>query len=114
MQVFNLTKVVFKCDGIEIAKASSGETIPWADLAAIRYRVWRGGHFWEFKLRSRDQTIDYYVDGLPSAQLEEVRKTISLINLPGVIIETEIDRSDITNAVAETSIEKAILGVGSR
>jgi hypothetical protein len=88
MQVRNgPTGVTFDAGGITIANRSSSDTVPWADLESIRYRAWRGGHYWEFKGRSRKQTLDYYVDGLTSAQLDELRETISSLQLPGVLIE---------------------------
>jgi hypothetical protein len=88
MQVRNGPKVVtFDAGGITIANRSASDTVPWSELESIRYRVWRGGHYWEFKSRSRKQTLDYYVDGLTSAQLDELRETISSLQLPGVLIE---------------------------
>lgn len=79
--------MTFDAGGITIANSSSSNTITWAELESIRYRVWRGGHYWEFKSRSRKKTLDYYVDGLTSAQLDELRETISSIKLPNVVIE---------------------------
>jgi hypothetical protein len=81
------TAVTFDASGITIANRSSSNTIAWAELEAIRYRATRGGHFWEFKSRSCKKTVDYYVDGLTSTQLEEMRETISTIKLPNVLIE---------------------------
>jgi hypothetical protein len=81
------TAVTFAVDGITIGNRSSADTIAWPDLEAIRYKVWRGGHFWEFKSRKKEQTIDYYVDGLSMAQLEEMRQIVSTIKLPNVVIE---------------------------
>ncbi len=81
------TSVSFDANGITIANRSSSESINWPDLESIRYRVWRGGHYWEFKSRSREETLDYYVDGLTSAQLDELRETISSIQLPNVLVE---------------------------
>ena len=81
------TAVTFDTSGITIANRSSSNTIAWAELESIRYRASRGGHFWEFKSRSRKDTLDYYVDGLTSAQQEELRATISTIQLPDVLIE---------------------------
>jgi hypothetical protein len=43
MQVRNgATAVTFDAMGITIADKSSTESIPWAELASIRYQVWRG------------------------------------------------------------------------
>ena len=81
------TAVTFDAGGMTIANRSSSNTIAWAELESIRYRTWRGGYYWEFKSRSRKKTPDYYVDGLASTQLDEPRETISLIKLPGVLIE---------------------------
>jgi hypothetical protein len=81
------TAVTFDAGGITIANRSSSNTIAWAELESIRYRAWRGGHYWEFKRRGSKKTMDYYVDGLTSTQLDELRETISTIKLPGVLIE---------------------------
>ena len=107
MQVRNPTRLTFKAEGVEIAQRSSGETIPWAELESIRYRVWQGGHFWEFRVRGRKQTLDYYVDGL-GAQLEELRQTISAIELPGLLIQTSVQPGDVAKVVAG----QTVLGVG--
>jgi hypothetical protein len=112
MQVRNPTRLTFKPEGAEIAQRSSGETIPWAELESIRYRVWRGGHFWEFKIRGREQTLDYYVDGLTSVQLEELRETIAALQLPGVLIQTSIQPGDVAKVVAGQSLEKGIVSLG--
>ena len=74
--------VTFNANGITIANRSSSDTIPWAELESIRYRVWRGGHYWQFKSHSREGPLDFYVDGLTSTQLNELRETISSIQLP--------------------------------
>jgi len=63
-------------------------TTAWPELESIRYKVWRGGHYWEFRKRERKSTFDYYVDGLTAAQLNELREAVSSIKLPGVSIET--------------------------
>jgi hypothetical protein len=112
MQVRNPTRLTFKPEGAEIAKRSSAETIPWADLESIRYRVWQGGHFWEFKIRDRKQTFDYYVDGLTTAQLEELRQAISAINLPGVLIQTSVQPGDIAKVVAGQTLGKGVASLG--
>jgi len=112
MQVQNPTRLTFKPEGVEIARRSSAETIPWAELESIRYRVWRGGHFWAFEIRGRKQTLDYYVDGLTSAQLEELRETISAINLPGVLVQTSVQPGDIAKVVAGQTLEKAVGSLG--
>jgi hypothetical protein len=87
MQVRNPSAVTFDATGITIADKSATNTVPWAELASIRYRVWRGGHFWEFKSRIRGEAFEYYVDGLSSVELNELRETISSIKLPEVLIE---------------------------
>ena len=112
MQVQNPTRVTFKPEGVEIAQRSSGETIPWAELESICYRVWRGGHFWAFKIRGWEQTLDYYVDGLTSAQLVELRETISAIKLPGVLIQTSVQPGDVAKVVAGQTLEKAVVSLG--
>jgi hypothetical protein len=90
MQVRNgPTAVRFAADGITVSDNASKDTIPWADLKSVTYKVWRGGHFWEFKRRNREDTVDFYVDGLSSAQLDEMRETVSSINLPGVEVHVE-------------------------
>jgi hypothetical protein len=81
------TAVTFDAGGITIANRSASDTVPWAELESIRYRVWRGGHYWEFKSRRRKKTLDYYVDGLTSTQLDELRDTISSLQQPGVLVE---------------------------
>lgn len=81
------TVVTFDAGGITIANRFSSNTVVWAELESIRYRVWRGGHYWEFKSRSQKKTLDYYVDGLTATQLDELRDTISSIQLPGVRVE---------------------------
>jgi hypothetical protein len=81
------TAVTFDTGGITIANRSASNTIVWADLAAIRYKATRGGHYWEFKARSREKTYDYYVDGLSSPQQEQLREAIASIKLLGVLIE---------------------------
>ena len=81
------TAVMFDTRGITIANRSASNTIVWADLAAIRYKATRGGHYWEFKARSREKTYDYYVDGLSSAQQNDLLQTIASIKLLGVLIE---------------------------
>jgi hypothetical protein len=81
------TAVTFDARGITIANRSASNFIEWADLAAIRYKATRGGHYWEFKARSRDKTFDYYVDGLSSTEQNELREAISSIKLLGVLIE---------------------------
>ncbi len=100
MQVRDPAKLTFKPDGIEIAERSSCETIPWAKLESIRYRIWRGGHYWAFKVRGREQTQDYYVDGLSSVQLDELRDTISTIQLPGLLVQTTALPGDIARVVS--------------
>jgi hypothetical protein len=114
MQVRNPTRVTFKPEGVEIAQRSSGETIPWAELESICYRVWRGGHFWEFTIRGRKQTLDFYVDGLTSAQLEDLRQTISAIQPPGVLIQTSVQPGDIAKVVAGQSLGKAVASLGGK
>jgi hypothetical protein len=79
--------VTFDGSGITIANRSASNTIPWAELESIRYRVWRGGYYWEFKSHNRKKTLDYYVDGLTAAQLDELRETISSLQLPDVRVE---------------------------
>ncbi len=111
MQVHNPTRLTFKPEGAEIAQRSSSETIPWTELESIRYRVWRGGHFWAFEIRGREQTLDYYVDGLTSAQLEELRETISAIKLPGVLIQTSVQPGDVAKVVAGQTLGKAVVGL---
>lgn len=81
------TAVTFDAGGITIANRSSSNAIAWAELESIRYKATRGGHYWEFKSRRRKKTLDYYVDGLTPTQLEELRETISTIQLPDVLIE---------------------------
>lgn len=81
------TAVTFDAGGITIANRSSSNAIAWAELEFIRYKATRGGHYWEFKSRRRKKTLDYYVDGLTPTQLEELRETISTIQLPDVLIE---------------------------
>jgi hypothetical protein len=112
MQVRNPTRVTFKPEGVEIAQRSSGETIPWAALESIRYRVWQGGHYWAFKTRDREQTLDFYVDGLTSVQLEDLRQTISVIELPGVLIQTSVQPGDIAKVVAGQTLGKGVVSLG--
>jgi hypothetical protein len=81
------TVVTFDAGGIAIANRSASNTVPWAELESIRYRVWRGDHYWEFKSRSCKKPLNYYVDGLTATQLDELRDTISSIQLPGVLVE---------------------------
>jgi len=88
MQVHKPMSVTFAEGGITISEGSSPEIITWPELEAVRYKFWRGGHYWEFKKRGRNATFDYYVDGLTSAQLEELRQAVASINYPGVSIET--------------------------
>jgi len=88
MQVHNPMAVTFAGNGITIIEGSSNETITWPELESIRYRIWRGGHYWEFKKRGRETTFDYYVDGLSAAQREELRQTVASLTFPGVSIET--------------------------
>ena len=88
MQVRNPMAVTFAENGITIVEGSSNETITWRELESIRYKIWRGGHYWEFKKRGRESTFDYYVDGLTSPQLNELRQTVASINFPGVSVET--------------------------
>jgi hypothetical protein len=111
-QVRNPTRLTFKSEGAEIAQRSSGETIPWAELESIRYRVWQGGHYWAFTIRGREQTLDFYVDGLTSAQLEDLRQTISAINLPGVLIQTSVQPGDIAKVVAGQTLGKGVVSLG--
>src|SRR6266540_1335614 len=47
MQVRSPTVVTFDTGGITIANSSSSDTIKWAELESIRYRAWRGGHYWQ-------------------------------------------------------------------
>ena len=87
MQIRNgTTAVTFDSTGTTIANRASSETILWTDLEAIRYKAWQGGHYWQFKSRSREETIDFYVDGLTSRQLDELREVVSSIQLPNVVI----------------------------
>jgi hypothetical protein len=79
--------VTFDPHGITIGNRSSINTIPWPELAAIRYKATKGGHYWEFKARGRDQTIDYYLDGLTSAQQADLFAAITSIKLLGVLIQ---------------------------
>jgi hypothetical protein len=111
MQVQNPTRLTFKPECVEIAQRSSCETFPWAELESICYRVWRGGHFWAFTIRGREQTLDYYVDGLTGAQLEELRETISTIQLPGVLVQTSVEPGDVAKVVAGQTLAKAV-GLG--
>jgi hypothetical protein len=112
MQVQNPTRLTFKTEGVEFAQRSSCETIPWAELESIRYRVWRGGHFWEFEIRGRKQTLDYYVDGLTSAQLAELRETIAAIHFSDVQVQTSVQPGEIAKVVAGQTIEKAVVNLG--
>jgi hypothetical protein len=112
MQVRNPARLTFKPEGVEVAQRSSGKTIPWAEFESIRYRVWRGGHFWEFKIRGQEQTLDYYVDGLTSAQLEELQETISAIKLPGVLVQTSVQPGDVAKVVAGQTLEKGVVSLG--
>ena len=89
MQVHNPTAVTFAENGVTIAQGSSSETIAWAELESIRYKVWRGGHFWEFKKRDRKSTFDFYVDGLSAAQRIELSNAVSSVKTPGATIQTD-------------------------
>ena len=80
-------EVRFSAGGVTIAHRAASNTVPWAELESIRYRAWRGGHYWEFKSHNRKKTLDYYVDGLSPAQLDELRETISSLQLPEVRVE---------------------------
>ena len=105
MQVRNPMAVTFTDSGITITEGKSSETIAWSELESIHYKVWRGGHFWEFKKSGRQSTFDYYVDGLTSAQLDELRDAVSSIKLPGASIETVYNplrsKGDLMFAAAE-------------
>lgn len=95
MQVHNPMAVTFTENGISIIQGSSNEMITWPELESIRYKVWRGGHFWEFKKRGRESTFDYYLDGLTSSQIDELRQTVASIDLPGILIQTEYRPFDV-------------------
>ena len=108
MQVRKPGKVIFKTEGVEIAEGSSGETIQWNELESIRYRAWRGGHFWEFKKHGRDETFDYYIDGLTSSEQAALRDAVSTISLPNVEISLTIQADDIARVVAGQAVSKGV------
>lgn len=79
--------LTFDTRGITLANRSTLQIIEWGELAAIRYKATRGGHYWEIKARSRDKTYDFYLDGLSSTQQDALRETITSIKIMGVLIE---------------------------
>src|SRR5687767_12408359 len=75
-------ELTFNSEGVTMANKKRRESVPWGDLESIRYMVWRGGHYWEFKSRSQTFTVDYYLDGLTGQQRKELEETVKGINVP--------------------------------
>ena len=95
MQVMNgTTCLTFTAEGISMADKKSSHAVAWKDLEAIRYRVSKGGHFWEIKPRV-GPTLDFYLDGIPHRQSEELREVITSIQLPHVRITPFYDPLDL-------------------
>jgi len=80
------SELTFDSAGVTLANKSSRVTIPWADLQSIRYWVDRGGHYWRIQSRTREDSLDYYLDGLTYRQREELRETIESIKRPNLKI----------------------------
>jgi tRNA(His) 5'-end guanylyltransferase len=78
--------LTFDSNGITIAKKSSSETIPWGDLISIRYMA-GSSHYWEFRHRGSEEPAYYFLDGLSSADQENLLQTITSIKLLGVLIQ---------------------------
>jgi hypothetical protein len=80
------SELTFDSAGVTLADTSSRVTVPWAELQSIRYWVDRGGHYWRIQSRTREDSLDYYLDGLTHRQREELRETIESIQRPDVKI----------------------------
>src|SRR5262245_55372832 len=80
MQVWGgATELTFDSAGVTLADKSSRVTIPWAELQSIRYWVSRSGHHWRIQSRTREDSLEFYLDGLTYRQREELRETIESI-----------------------------------
>jgi|GEM_PF-3999661 len=87
MQVWGGPSVLtFDSAGVTLADKSSIVTIPWAELQSIRYWVSRSGHHWRIHSRTREDHLEYFLDGLTHRQREELRETIESIQRPHVKI----------------------------
>lgn len=80
------SELTFDSTGVTLADKSSRVTVPWAELQSIRYWVSRGGHYWRIQSRAREDSLDYYLDGLTHRQREELRETIESIKRSDVKI----------------------------
>jgi len=87
MQVWKgASELTFDSTGVTLADKSSRVTVPWAELQSIRYWVSRSGHHWRIQSRAREDSLDYYLDGLTYRQREELHDTIESIKRPDVKI----------------------------
>src|SRR5262245_57355372 len=57
------SELTFDSVGVTLANKASRVTVPWAELQSIRYWVDRGGHYWKIQSRTREDSLDYYLDG---------------------------------------------------